>query len=83
MRNLTITAEDEVVRWVKIRAAESDESVSRFVGRLLKEQMLGSPTYEEAMKDFLSRDVSKEIRGKGHRLPKRSELYDRLVLRRH
>jgi len=57
--------------------------LTRFVDRRLKEPMVGTPAYDEALKDFLSRDVSKPIRGKKQALPKRNELHDRPVLRRH
>ena len=38
-RNMTITLEDEVARWARIKAAEKDTSVSRLVGDMLKEKM--------------------------------------------
>lgn len=32
MKNVTITLDDEVARWARIRAAEQNTSVSRLVG---------------------------------------------------
>ncbi len=39
MPNLIITAEEEVLRWARIRAAEGNTSVGRLVGDLLREHM--------------------------------------------
>ncbi|OGP98361.1 MAG: hypothetical protein A2Z51_00055 [Deltaproteobacteria bacterium RBG_19FT_COMBO_52_11] len=33
MKNFTITLDEEVARWARIRAEEKDTSVSRLVGR--------------------------------------------------
>ncbi len=38
MRNVTITLEDEVARWVRVWAVEHDTSVSQFVGDLVKKE---------------------------------------------
>ena len=40
MKNVTITLDEEVARWARIRAAERDTSLSRLVGKLLREKML-------------------------------------------
>lgn len=34
LRNVTITVDDEVARWARVRAAEEDTSVSHLVGDL-------------------------------------------------
>jgi hypothetical protein len=47
MPNLTITAEQEVPRWARIRTAEENTSVARLVGDL-KEQMQEERCYENA-----------------------------------
>jgi len=54
MKNVTITLEEDVARWARIRAAERDTSVSRFVGELLRERMVEERTYEAAMRDYLA-----------------------------
>jgi hypothetical protein len=48
MKNVTITLEEEVARWARIRAAELDTSVSRLVGEMLKEQMVAEKGYDTA-----------------------------------
>lgn len=35
MRNVTISLDEEVARWVRVAAAEHDLSVSRYVGEIL------------------------------------------------
>lgn len=80
MRNVTVTLEEEVARWVRIRAAEHGKSVSRFLGEMLQKQMLEDRSYEEAMNRFLSRKPSR-ISESG-RYPSREELHDRAGLRR-
>jgi hypothetical protein len=50
LKNMTITVEDGVARWARCKAADENTSVSKLVGRMLREQMLRSddyrPTYE-------------------------------------
>ena len=36
MPNMTITADEEVLRWARVKAAESNTSVAQLVGDLLK-----------------------------------------------
>ncbi|MFT5496014.1 MAG: plasmid stability protein [Kiritimatiellia bacterium] len=76
MKNVTITLEEEVARWARIRAAENDTSVSRMVGELLKQQMQSERIYEQAHQDYASRKVY-EMRTAGQAYPKRDELYER------
>ena len=79
MRNVTITLEEEVARWARIRAAYENISVSRLVGEMLKEEMIKEENYEKAMSRYLLR---KSIRiSRSGKYPKRDELYDRKSLR--
>lgn len=79
MRNVTITLDEETARWLRLEAAERDTSVSRLVGALLRERMLGDRAYEEAMAAYLERKPRK-LRA-GSRLPRREEVHDRKGLR--
>lgn len=45
MKNVTITLEEEVARWARIKAAHLDTSVSRLVGEMLKEKMEQEQSY--------------------------------------
>ena len=75
MRNVTITLEEEVARWARIRAAESDKSVSRLVGEMLKEKMLEEQQYEEAMQEYLARTPHK-LKAEAAQYPRREDLHD-------
>ena len=80
MRNVTITLEEEVARWIRIRAAERETSVARLVGELLREKMAAEETYQTAMNQYLTQAPS-PLKKKGARYPRREELYDRAGLR--
>jgi len=80
MKNDTITLEEEVARWARIRVAEHDTSVSRFVGELLRDRMVEERTYEAAMRDYLAQPPRK-LRQTGKKCPRREKLHDRTSLR--
>lgn len=80
MRYVTITLEEEVARWARIRAAENDTSVSRLVGQMLKEKMFEEERYEEAMQDYLGR-APQELKSQTGRYPSREDLHGRDRLR--
>jgi hypothetical protein len=74
MKNVTITLEEEVARWARIRAAELDTSVSRLVGEMLKEQMVAEKGYDTARRRYLSRKAAPISTGA---YPRRDGLHDR------
>ncbi len=80
MRNVTITLEDEVARWARIRAAELDTSVSRLLGDLLRQMMDDDTAYTRARDDYLARPPAALSR-RGAKRPARNELHDRAGLR--
>lgn len=79
-RNVTITLEPEVARWVRVAAAEREMSVARFVGELLRQQMAREAGYAASMESFLAWKP-RPLRAKGEAYPSRDELHDRQVLR--
>ena len=79
MKNVTVTLDEEVAHWMRVRAAEQSQSVSRYLGDLLRRQMGEEKRYQEAMDRFLSRKPSR-ISDAGV-YPRREELYDRSGLR--
>ncbi len=83
MANVTITADEEVLQRARIEAARRNQSLSRFVGDLLKEKFVQEDEYDRAMKEFLARGPYLESsRGEdGRSWPRREELYDRKCLR--
>ena len=54
MRNVTITLDEEVARWVRIEAAKQETSVSRLVGEMLQEHMRSADAYEVAQRQFFA-----------------------------
>jgi len=54
MKNVTITLDEKVARWARIRAAEQNTNVSRLVGELLREKMTDEEKYLIAMQQYLS-----------------------------
>ena len=78
MPNLTITTDEEVLRWARIRAAEQNTSVARLVGELLRNHMQSEAQYELARRRFMSRKPRRLSRGP---YPSRKELHDRAGLR--
>lgn len=80
MKNITITLDVETATWVRVKAAEQNKSVSRFIGELLQSQMKERIEYQRAMERFLSKPPIK-LREPGEPLPKREDLYDRPRLR--
>jgi hypothetical protein len=76
MKNVTITIDEKVARWARIRAAEQDTSLSRLVGELLREKMNHEEDYQKAMEQYLSVSPLSLKKGKV-KYPKRKELYAR------
>lgn len=80
MKNVTVTLEEEVARWAKVRAAEEGESLSRYLGRLLAEQMRHEQTYEAAMTSYLSREA-RPLKDETATFPTREDLHELDFLR--
>ena len=80
MKNITITLPDDLARWLRVRAAEDDRSVSRWIADLLAGMRRGEDEYEVAMKRFLAMKPH-GIDWPDGRRPTREELYDRSGLR--
>ncbi len=80
-KNVTVTLDESVARWARVKAAEQDKSLSRFLAELLEERMRHEDNYEAAYQRFLSVKPVR-LREPGEKLPTREELYDRKVFRR-
>lgn len=80
MKNVTITLEEQVAKWARIRAAELNTSVSRLVGKLLGEAMRQERSYEVARRSYLARKAQ-PLSGGVKTYPRRDELHDRARLR--
>jgi plasmid stability protein len=75
-RNITITLDEEVARWIRILAAEHDTSVSKLLGDFLKEKMEGERNYHQSMETFLTR-TPKPLKKTGASYPSRDSLHER------
>jgi plasmid stability protein len=80
MKNVTLTLDDEVARWARIRAAELDTSVSRLLSDLLREMMAREMSYQTAMERYLGRKP-RVLHEPGAPYPVRDALHDRTDLR--
>jgi hypothetical protein len=80
MKNVTITLDEETARWARIEAARQGTSVSRLVGRLLRERREQETERLVALERFMQRPV-KALKAEDGTYPDREALYDRPVLR--
>jgi plasmid stability protein len=76
MKNVTITLDEKVAKWARVRAAQLDTSVSRLVGDLLREMMAREQAYEIDMEKFLA-ITPVHLKEKGASYPERDELHAR------
>ena len=76
VKNVTITLDEDVALWARIRAAERDTSVSRLVGEMLREKILEERSYQTEMQQYLSRKP-KRLKRAGTKYPRREELHER------
>ena len=80
MKNVTITLDEQVARWARIRAAEEDTSLSRLVGEMLREKMIDEGNYQTSMQNYLAQSP-RVLKKKGNKYPHREALHDRQGLR--
>jgi hypothetical protein len=76
MKNVTITLEEKVAAWARVRAAERETSVSRLVGEMLKEKMLREENYHALMQHYLSQSP-RSLKKPGAKYPDRDKLHER------
>jgi hypothetical protein len=76
MKNVTITLDEEVLRWAKVTAAQQDTSVSRMLGEELRRKMLTEKQYERGKRRYQARQV-KALKAPEESYPTRDSLYDR------
>lgn len=76
MKNVTITLDEEVVRWAKVWAARHDTSLSRMLGEELRKKMQNERDYQRAKKRYLAKQP-RELKATGKAYPQRDSLYER------
>ncbi|MFN6961868.1 MAG: hypothetical protein ACK4N6_06455 [Rhodocyclaceae bacterium] len=86
MPNLTITTDEETLRWARIEAAKRGTSVSKLVGEMLTEQRKRSEEYQRALAEYLATPPwplpAESPRADGRLWPTREEIYDRAVFKK-
>lgn len=75
MKKVTITLPEDLARWLRVKAARDDLSVSRWLAKLLEGMQRQEDQYEAAMKRYLAMKPRK-IDWPNDRLPTREELHD-------
>lgn len=80
MKNITITLPEETARWLRVKAAENERSVSKWLAGLLAGMQRREDEYEVAMKRALAIKPRKMGWVDG-RKPTREELHDRAAFR--
>ncbi|NJK93441.1 MAG: hypothetical protein HC904_17475 [Blastochloris sp.] len=76
MKNVTITLDEDVLRWSKVWAAQHDTSVSRLLGEELRKKMLSEKNYERAKRRFQAR-LPRPLKSADAKYPRRESLYER------
>ena len=76
MKNVTITLDEKVAAWARIRAAERETSVSRLVGEMLKDKMIEEETYQTSMQYYISQPPE-FIKEPGTKYPNRETIHER------
>lgn len=76
MKNVTITVDEEVLKWAKVWAARHETSVSRMLGEELRRKMLLETQYDRARRRFQAR-APRPLKPAGSSYPSRESLYER------
>lgn len=82
MKNVTVTLDEDAMQWARVRAAEKNMSLSRFIGELLHERMRHTHEYVEAMNGWRSELPVRLKQDPNDRYLTREEAHDRDGLRR-
>jgi hypothetical protein len=77
-QRLTVTLEEDVVRWARAEAEKQGTSVSVLLAQILKERMIAQDEHARAMRSSLARKPFGKSDGK---LLSRDELHDRTRFR--
>ena len=81
LNNVTITLDGATLAKARVKAAESNESLSRYIGIVLREHLGKEDEYWAAYRAWRE-EKPLILKGPWKPYPKREELYDRPVLRR-
>lgn len=74
MRNVTVTLDDETMRWAKVEAARRDVSLSSMIRHLIRQEMRRDAAYESARDRYFAQSARVHRRD-GGALPSRDEIH--------
>ena len=72
-KNITITLDADVARWVRVWSASADKSVSAMLAEVVKEKMRNDELYNKALQRYLKRE-SIELKNEDEKFPSREEI---------
>ena len=81
MKNVTITLDENTAAQARVKAAEHNMSLSRYIGEVLRKELRHDDAYEAAYRAWRA-EKPFPLKGPPQPYPKRAELYDRPVFRR-
>jgi hypothetical protein len=81
MKNITMTLDERTAAWAQMHAARHNICLSRYLSKMLREQMRHSRACEKAMKRFLAQKPVK-LRDPADRYLVREQANDRAGSRR-
>ena len=76
IKNVTITLDETVAAWARIRAAEGETTASRLVGELIRGKMLEKESYKASMQHYLSQ-AARLLKEPSAKYPDREKLHER------
>ena len=81
LQNVTVTLDRRTLADARVKAAEKNLSLSRFLGELVREHLGKEDQYWTAYRAWQGAKPF-PVKGSPERYPTRDELYDRPILRR-
>ncbi len=81
LNNVTVTLDGAILAKARVKAAESNASLSRYIGEVLRDHLGKEDEYWAAYRAWRD-EKPLALKGAWKPYPKREDLYDRPVLRR-
>ncbi|HEY8249947.1 MAG TPA: CopG family transcriptional regulator [Burkholderiales bacterium] len=81
MKNVTITLDQDTTARARVKAAERNMSLSRYIGEVLRKELRHGDEYEAAYRAW-RKSKPFPLKGPPEPYPKRDEIYDRIIRRR-
>jgi hypothetical protein len=82
MKKVTVTLDEDTAARARVKAAERNMSLSRYISEVLRKEARHDNAYEAAYRAWRKDSKPWPLKAPPVRYPKREELYDRPVFRR-